>query len=283
MPLIEWISRIADTSLVPSRRVVSRLAGVGLSLLLAGGQVWAHEGPGQDGGGQTTVAAGFGYQNETESTITVKVYDAASGDVLSEEVYELNIREDRNTRSAAQEARIIAGGVGVGEHDLSNFVVRVYDAKTGAFQWTGQLNLAANGGGLGEKVSTVMPRRAVVTKIHDAGEPETPHPLFLLRAWDLSTGGLMWEDEFSPDGGGAAGSASPVAVRSAIFDGEAPGAGVFDFRILMVDPSRRMVLWEDQVLQPENDEGVRGDTDDRAGELPAWTEPIAQESPLGRI
>lgn len=283
MPLTGWISRIADTSVVPSRRVVSRLAGVGLSLLLTGGQVEAHEGAGQDGGVQTTVAAGFGYQNETDSTITVKVYDAASGDVLSEEVYELSIREDRNTRSTAQEARIFAGGVGVGQHDLSNFVVRVYDAKTGAFQWTGQLNLAANGsGGLGEKVSTVIPRRAVVMKIHDTVESGTPHPLFLLRAWDLSTGGLMWEDEFSPDGIGA-GSASPIAVRSAMFDGGAPGAGVFDFRILMVDPSRRMVLWEDQVFQQENDEDVRGEADDRAEELPAWTEPIPQESPLGRI
>mgnify|MGYP003341451433 CR=1 FL=1 len=46
------------------------------------------------------VAAGFGYQNDVDSSITVKVYDAVSGEVLSEDVYELSIKEDRNAARA---------------------------------------------------------------------------------------------------------------------------------------------------------------------------------------
>ena len=40
------------------------------------------------------VAAGFGFQDEDVSSITVKTYDAQSGEVLSAETYELDIKDD---------------------------------------------------------------------------------------------------------------------------------------------------------------------------------------------
>jgi hypothetical protein len=254
------------------------LTGVGVCLSLMGGQAWADAGTGRSEGGAAIVAAGFGYQNDAESTITVKVYNAASGEVLSEDVYELSIKEDRSVRSDVPEARIFAGGVGLGATDLSNFVLRVYDAKTGEFQWAGQLNLTADGGNeMGHMISTVVPRRAVVTKIHDVTETDAPYPLFLLRAWDASTGGLIWEDEFSTDGKGAA-LARQIASGKTGFDGVALGIDTIDFRILMFDHSSRAVLWEDQVFQRPTDEEGQGAVDDRAQKLPTWTEPIEQES-----
>ena len=73
-----------------------------------------------------------------------------------------------NTPSEALQER--AGGVGPGATDLSNFVLRVYDAKTGKFQWEGNLNLTpVESGNVGQLVSTVSPRRA--TDAAPATEP----------------------------------------------------------------------------------------------------------------
>ncbi len=81
-----------------------------------------------------TVAAGFGFQDADTSSITVKTYDAASGEVLSAETYELDIKDD-GPPSSHPRARIFAGGVGVGADGLSEFTLRVYDAANGRFLW----------------------------------------------------------------------------------------------------------------------------------------------------
>jgi hypothetical protein len=242
-----------------------------------GGQAWGQIGTEQKEGHAAIVAAGFGYQNGVESTITVKVYDPASGEVLSEDVYELSVKEDSRGGSNGSEGRIFAGGVGLGATDLSRFVVRVYDAKTGEFQWSGQLNLTpSDGSEAGRLISTVAPRRASITKIHGI-DTAAQSPLFVLRAVDVSTGGILWEDEFSADGEGAA-QARQIAARSVDVVEGSPVAGLFDFRIRMFDHDGQTVLWEDQVLQQPDDEDIQGAVDDRAQMLPAWTGTIELDS-----
>lgn len=254
-----------------------RLVGVGLCLSLMGGQAWGQIGTEQQEGHEAIVAAGFGYQNSVESTITVKVYNPASGEVLSEDVYELSVKEDSFGGSNGSEGRIFAGGVGLGATDLSSFVVRVYDAKTGEFQWSGQLNLTpGDGSEAGRLISTVAPQRATIMKIHGI-DTAAQSPLFVLRAVDVSTGGILWEDEFSADGEGAA-KARQIAARSVDAVEGSPVADLFDFRIRVFDHDGRTVLWEDQVRQQPADEEVQGAVDDRAQMLPAWTGTIEQDS-----
>src|SRR5215467_3398917 len=86
-----------------------------------------------------TVAAGFGFQDTESSSITVKTYDAQSGEVLSADTYELDIKDD-GPPSSHPRTRIFAGGVGVGSEGLSEFILRVYDASNGQFLWEGRLN-----------------------------------------------------------------------------------------------------------------------------------------------
>ena len=278
MQQTDWFPQMFEHARVRSRNMCHWLVGVGVCLSFMGGQAWGDVGADQNVGGTAIVAAGFGYQNGDDSTITVKVYDAASGEVLSEDVYELSIKEERSAKSKTSEARIFAGGVGRGATDLSNFVLRVYDAKTGEFQWTGQLNLTVESESeTGHMISTVVPRRAVVTKVHDADESDVPHPMFLLRAWDTVTGGMIWEDQFSADHKAEA-LARQIGAGSAGFDGLVLGADTFDFRILMFDGGGRTVLWEDRVLQRSGDEDMQGMADDRAQLLPTWTEPVEQDS-----
>jgi hypothetical protein len=259
-----------------SSNVSCRLIGVGLCLSLMSGQAWGQNGTEEKKDNGVIVAAGFGYQNESESTMTVKVYDPASGEVLSEDVYELSVKEDIRGSSNISEGRIFAGGVGLGATDLSSFVVRVYDAKTGEFQWSGELNLTTSDGGEAPRmISTVAPRRATITKIHGI-DTASQSPLFMLRAVDGLTGGVLWEDEFSADGGGEA-RVKEIAVRPVSVLGSASEASLFDFRIRMFDRDGRTILWEDEVLQQPADEEILGAVDDQAQRLPAWTGPIERD------
>jgi hypothetical protein len=218
----------------------------------------------------TIVAAGFGYQIGDLSAITVRVYDAVSGEVLSSELYELSVNEGNSTGQNSSQERIFAGGVGLGATDLSNFMLRVYDARTGAFQWEGELNLTPRGGsGPGQMVSTAVPWHAMITRIH-AAERSIHQPVFVLRALDASTGGLVWEDEFSTDGIGI-GRGQPLVTRPIGLDGTSMETfNTFDFRIRMVDRNRQAILWEDRISHQEVEEDSREAADDQAHMLPPW-------------
>jgi hypothetical protein len=196
---------------------------------------------------QTVVAAGFGFQDDESSSITVKTYDAQSGEVLSTDTYELDIKDDGPPTSHPK-TRIFAGGVGVGAGSLSEFTLRVYDAANGHFLWEGRLNLTIGDhpeAAAHQVVAHVQPR-AAVTRI--ASSPRvTGQPYFVLRARHPETGQLMWSDEFSTD-------APTVRIerisRSVIgMTGAAPRD--IDFRIKMPDQAGRRLLWEDKVAPAE--------------------------------
>jgi len=304
MSQIHWFSQLLNRSTAPSPiavlvrarldgkssatyprwswKLFYPLAGVGLCLSLMGGQAWGQVETEQKEENEAIVAAGFGYQNGNESTITVRVYDPTSGEVLSDDVYELSVKEDTRAGSNVSAGRIFAGGVGLGATDLSSFMIRVYDAETGEFQWSGQLNLTpSDASEPGHMISTVAPRRASITKIHDI-DTTAQSPLFVLRAVDVTTGGILWEDEFSADGVSAAQVSQTAAHLAGVEEGSREG-GLFDFRIRMFDRDGRTVLWEDQVLQQPADEEIQGAMDDRARLLPAWMGPIERDWMLEEI
>jgi hypothetical protein len=198
------------------------------------------------------VAAGFGFQDEDVSFITVKTYDALSGDVLSAETYELDIKDD-GPASSHPRTRIFAGGVGAGGGSLAEFTLRVYDASNGRFLWEGRLNLSVGDRSEGQTqrvVAHVQPR-AAVTRVA-AQSKEAGHPHFVLRAHNPETGQLVWSDEFSTE-------APQVRIerisRSVVgMTGTAPRD--IDFRIKMPDQAGRRWLWEDKVESSEDTEAA---------------------------
>ena len=221
------------------------------------------------------VAAGFGYQSGADSVITVKVYDAQTGEILSDDVYELSVKEDSNL-SASNRDRIFAGGVGGGATDLSNFVLRVYDARTGLFQWQGQLNLSPTDGLKGGKlVGTTVPRRAIITRVHGS-EKTLLQPMFMLTASDTLTGTMLWHDEFFAMD--TKQQRVPTATKPATSDGQVSGSTpIVDFRIRMYDLRGQDVMWEDQLFQHEAEEDVKETPHDQATTLPAWPKQSAGE------
>jgi hypothetical protein len=114
-------------------------------------------------------------------------------------------------------------------------------------------------------------------------EATIEEPVFLLRAMDLATGMLVWEDEFTtvrmriPRAQLIAGpslqpKSSPLA-----------NSHTFDFSIRMYDPSGKKVLWEDQLSQRESDEGPEQSHSDQADLLPSWPNFPQEELVAGSI
>lgn len=196
------------------------------------------------------VAAGFGFQDTESSSITVKTYDAQSGEVLSADTYELDIKDD-GPPSSHPRTRIFAGGVGVGSEGLSEFILRVYDAANGQFLWEGRLNLGVSSSEFGATpvVAQIQPR-AAITRIANR-TTSGGQPYFVLRAINPQTGQIIWADEFSTE----AGARVEYISRSIIgMTGTAPRD--IDFRIMMPDDAGRRLLWEDKVVPLEENDAV---------------------------
>jgi len=242
---------------------------VALSLLLAGLSFQAEAGEHSllnSSAIRKTVAAGFGVQTAQSSVITVKTYDAESGEILSDESYELDIKEDRSAAAPQPRERIVAGGVGIGADGLSEFMLRVYDAADGKFLWEGRLNLNVTGSG-GDTVPVAVAVRphATVTRVAEHIDP-AGQPSFLLRVLERDTGRLMWSDQFSTEG------ARVHAERIGIF-GRTPGPidiQDVDFRIRMFDENGRRLLWEDRIAEAPEGESSSEPAEEQAGVIPQW-------------
>ena len=241
-------------------RSIMRLCSVGLTVLTVPLMVLTGESAAMPAA-NAVVAAGFGFQDENTSFITVKTYNAQSGEVLSAETYELDIKDD-GPSSSHPRTRIFAGGVGIGTGNLSEFTLRVYDASNGRFLWEGRLNLT-----VGDRSETTTHRvaahvqpKARITRTA-VGANEAGQPYFVLRARNPQTGQLVWSDEFSTE-------TAPVRIerisRSVIgMAGTAPRD--IDFRIKMPDLAGRLWLWEDKVEPAEEDEESSAERSDDTG------------------
>jgi hypothetical protein len=222
---------------------------------------------------RSIVAAGIGFQNADSSTITVKTYDALTGETLSDESYDLNVKEEGAPSSSQPRERIFAGGVGVGVDGLSDFTLRVYDAATGKFLWEGRLNLSVDNNEINttHRIVARLQPKAAVKAIHRL-EHMNGQPLFLLRAIDPATGQLVWADQFSA-GHGTSPRIERINVDLAA-QSEIPATWSknFDFRIRMFDDQDRQLLWEDTITpNGEGDESsLRRESE--ADMLPAWSE-----------
>jgi len=221
---------------------------------------------------RTVVAAGVGYENAETSTITVKTYDAENGAILSDETYELNVREDAVSAGSQPRERIFAGGVGPGADGLSAFTLRVYDSATGRFLWEGVLNLSAGNqesGSTHQVVAHLVAPQATVTQVRSRGAIDG-QPQFFLRAVDSATGQLVWTDHFSA----VAGTFAPAERVSRAAVGQTEGLAALsqqiEFRIRMMDDRDRQIMWEDTIEPTVGETDMAAGHDEAAENLPVW-------------
>ena len=217
------------------------------------------------------VAAGIGYENAEASTITVKTYDAENGAILSDETYELNVREDAASAGSQPRERLFAGGVGPGADGLSEFMLRVYDAATGQFLWEGLLNLNVSNQESGSTYRVVahLAPQAMVTRIRSRG-PIDGQPQFFLRAVDPATGQLVWTDQFSAGTGRLARADRIGRAVIGQTEGLAAPSQQIEFRIRMLNDQNRQILWEDTMEPTVEETDVAVGRDESAENLPTW-------------
>jgi hypothetical protein len=221
---------------------------------------------------RTVVAAGVGYENAETSTITVKIYDAEYGAILSEETYELNVREDAASASSQPRERIFAGGVGPGGDGLSAFTLRVYDATTGQFLWEGLLNLNGDNqesSSTHRIVAHLAAPQATVTRVHSRGATDG-QPHFFLRAVDSTTGQLVWTDHFLAGTGSLARTDHVSRAIVGQTEGLVGPSHQIEFRIRMGDDQDRKILWEDTIEPTLEEVGEVVGHDATAENLPVW-------------
>jgi hypothetical protein len=218
------------------------------------------------------VAAGIGYENAETSKLTVKTYDAESGVILSDETFDLDVREGEASIDSAPRERIFAGGVGPGGDGLSSFTLRAYDAVTGKFLWEGELNLTAGSHEAGspyQVAAHLVTPHATVTRIRNQ-EIVDGQPHFFLRAVDQATGQLAWTDHFLA---GVGTFSRAERVNRAVVgqtEGLAAPSQQIQFRIRMMDDQGRQVIWEDTIEQAAEETNMTVRRDAAAEILPAW-------------
>ncbi len=224
------------------------------------------------------LAAGFGFQAAGSSMITVRTYDAPSGAILSEDSFDVNVKEEGAAEHDGNRGRIFAGGIGTDSKGKSAFMLRVYDAESGRFLWEGQLNLLKVGEGSQTRTNaTIIPSRTSVLKVSVSGT--TPlQTLFSVRAVNPFTGGLVWQDQFAP------GVRKRARIEGVLFGGlfvrpiGDPIGHIFDLVVRTYDRISGTLLWEDSFEQLD-----RIDESPTEPELRAYPQAIPSWNPSGSL
>jgi hypothetical protein len=190
------------------------------------------------------LAAGFGFQAADSSMITVRTYHAQTGALLSEDSFELNVKEEGVAEHDQNKGRIFAGGMGLDATGKFKFILRVYDAESGKFLWEGQLNLLRPGEG-GMTKTAILTRNERIVVHPTALKEKALQTLFSVRAINPITGGVVWQDQFVPG--------AKKKVKAAVMLGERTGGvkvgepigHVFDLVVKTYERNSGKLLWQD--------------------------------------
>lgn len=233
----------------------------------------------------SVLAAGFGFQAAGSSLITVRTYDVQTGAILSEDSFDVNVKEEGAAESDGSKGRIFAGGIGADSQGKSGFMLRVYDAETGRFLWEGQLNLLkVNEEGPSKVKAVIAPKPAVVIPASDR-PPQVFQTFFSVRAVNPLTGRLVWQDQFTPGTRKRPGSAGVSCKRCSVSPVNEPIGHIFDLVVRTYDRTSGLLLWEDSFEEID-----RIDESDSAPEtsaytqaIPFWHPGVADKTPMYKV
>lgn len=221
----------------------------------------------------SVLAAAFGFQAAGSSIITVRTYDGPTGAILSEDSFDVNIKEEGATEHDANRGRIFAGGIGTDPEGRSRFMLRVYDADTGRFLWEGQLNLLKTGERGTTKAQFAI-RSNDPARVQTLSDKQAPFQIFFsLRALNSVTGALLWQDQFA-SGSSEKSNGSGVAFKvPATRPIDEPKERIFDLIVRAYDRTTGTLLWEDSFDQLDRLEepAVEPYSDAYPQAIPSWS------------
>ena len=218
------------------------------------------------------LAAGFGFQAAGSSIITVRTYDVPTGAILSEDSFDVSVKEEGAAEHDANKGRIFAGGIGIDGQGKSKFMLRVYDAETGRLLWEGQLNLVKVGeGGATKARATIVPSPASAIRASDR-HPKAFQALFSVRAVNPTTGKLVWQDQFAPGTRKRAGIAGVACRDCFVKPANEPIGHIFDLVVRTYDRTSGILLWENSFEQLDRIEepATAPETNSHPQAIPFW-------------
>ncbi|GAB1723492.1 MAG: hypothetical protein GDA65_19235 [Nitrospira sp. CR1.1] len=226
------------------------------------------------------LAAGFGFQAAGSSLITVRTYNVPTGAILSEDSFDVSVKEEGAAEYDGNRGRVFAGGIGADIQGKSAFMLRVYDAETGRFLWEGQLNLLnVSEDGVSTVKATITPKPASAVPAADRA-PQAFQSLFSVRAVNPLTGRLVWQDQFVPGTRKRPRSAGVVWRNFSGKPVNEPIGHIFDLVVRTYDRASGILLWEDSFEEIDRIEelGSAPETNAYPQAIPFWHPAGANEA-----
>ena len=228
------------------------------------------------------LAAGFGFQAAGSSLIIVRTYDVPTGSILSEDSFDVSVKEEGAAENDGNRGRIFAGGIGADSQGKSKFMLRVYDAETGRFLWEGQLNLLkVTENGASKVKATIIPNHFFAVPAADR-TPLAVHSLFSVRAINPITGKLIWQDQFAPGARKRPGSAGVSCKSCPVSPVNEPIGHIFDLVVRTYDHASGILLWEDSFEEIDRLEEPDSEPETNAypQAIPFWRPGVMNETAL---
>jgi hypothetical protein len=141
----------------------------------------------------------------------------------------------------ATSQHVAAVGSGVDTQGNTLFVVKLFNAVTGEVLWTDTYD---HGGGWNEAYDVAIQGGTVIAM--GTGRTAEGSDEWIVRAYDIATGGLVWSDSYSEGGGENAAFATVASPQGLFVGGETETAdGSRRLTLRSYNPLNGAVLWTD--------------------------------------
>lgn len=181
------------------------------------------------------------------SDLLVRAYDAETGRIIWEDVV-LNATNVLDNKSLAVAGdTLYASGVMWNSAGGGDFLVRAYDATTGALRWSDQFA----GGGVSEATALAVAGGRLIAAGYAGCDPATGGGCdWLVRAYSADSGALLWQDRL-PGSGGDAQAVTIAAQDSRVYvgGGVAGGSTGFAATLRAYGTKSGQLLWQDSAGQ----------------------------------
>lgn len=193
--------------------------------------------------GDRVFAGGMGEESDNQGVWILRAYQAESGKLLWDDVFNPGGGNAAVFQITAEENRAFAAGAGDDQEGTSVWIVRAYDEKSGDVIWE---DLFKNGGRNAEAHAV----SAGGNRVFVGGRAESPSggSEWVVRAYDASTGDLLWHDRFGINGKDEVALSIAVLGNRLFVSGGGPDpltAG--DWLVRAYDAGTGELLWEDQL------------------------------------
>jgi hypothetical protein len=194
-------------------------------------------------GGGLVFAAGFGTNAAGNQDFLIRAYQATDGALVWEDQTDQAGFDETAFALAVGEGQVFAAGSGQRAAGNEDFLVRAYDAKSGALLWEDQVDPA---GGFDGANALALARG----RLFAAGfvTNAAGHFDVLIRAYEAKTGALLWADQVDHAGFDDAALALTVRGGQVFISGfGTTAAGNNDFLVRAYQAKTGALIWKDLV------------------------------------